>query len=140
MGTPDDTGRSRSSAVELRLAALAKAYELQQLLAKVISRPEYRPDTWPAHALDAFADVISYLRPNDELLRRVGGTEARSLTSENAIRRACLLVDLVRLFSALPTDRQEHVVRQVAVEAKAQLPELRRPRLAVDNTGFEPLS
>jgi hypothetical protein len=138
MDTCDDFGRSRSSGVEMRLAALAKAYELQQLLAKVIARPEYRPDSWPAHALAAFADVISYLRPNDELLPGVGATEPRSFTGDSAARRARLLADLVRLFAALPTDRQEHVVKQVAGEAKAQLRELRRPRLAVDNIQIRP--
>jgi len=138
MATRDDFGRLRSSRVELRLAALAKAYELQQLLAKVIARPEYRPDSWPAHALAAFADVMSYLRPNDELLPGVGATEARSFAGDSATRRARLLADLVRLFSVLPTDRQEHVVKQVAVEAEAQLRELRRPRPAVDNIQVQP--
>lgn len=50
------------------------------------------------------------------------------------IRRARLLDDLVKLFSILPIESQEHILRQVAIEADVQLRALSRPRIVVDNT------
>lgn len=70
--------------IELRMAALAKAYELKQLLEKLVEFPEYGEGSCPEAALWPIEDVIGYLIPDpeedgdpDARLRLVGGTETR---------------------------------------------------------------
>jgi len=53
-----------NNGIELRMAALGKAYELQQFLQKVTECPEYGEGSCPAFALEALDEVIAYLIPS----------------------------------------------------------------------------
>lgn len=64
------------TAVEARMAAIAKAYELLEQLKQLVKRPEYGAGSCPALALELLKDAMSWLDPTDRSVR--GGGSGRA--------------------------------------------------------------